>query len=474
MEETLAIRRPAAAMLITLAACEGPFVPPAPYPPPPPSPASVTLSPDSAVVIIDDTLRLSALVRDSAGNALTDRAVSWVSADTTIVALVNAYGTVRARRPGSTTVRAFAGTASGSVAVFVTPLVFNSISTGANHACAVANNHHAYCWGDNDDAQVGTGAASFLEAAPRRVALLAEQTAAVAGGASTCALDRSGVAYCWGRQVNGRLGRDGNPGDPATPTPVATGLRFVSLALGGAHVCGLAADGRGSCWGADGAGQLGVGGGVDRTTPTAIFGDTPWLAITTGAAHTCALAGDSTAACWGANQAGQLGDSSTTGRNVPTAVGGGLRFTVISAGGEFTCGLTATGAAYCWGRNTDGQTGTGSPDSIVLGPAPVAGGLVFRTITAGGQHACGIAADSLAWCWGANGSGQLGDSSQAPRATPVAVRGGLRFADLRAGAAFTCGLTGGLVLYCWGNGTQGQLGRVLLGSSTVPVRVAGQ
>jgi alpha-tubulin suppressor-like RCC1 family protein len=151
-----------------------------------------------------------------------------------------------------------------------------------------------------------------------------------------------------------------------------------------------------------------------------------------------------------------------------------LRFTAISAGGEFTCGLTATGAAFCWGRNTDGQTGTGSQDSIVLGPAPVAGGLVFRTITAGGQHACGIAADSLAWCWGANGSGQLGDSSQAPRATPVAVRGGLRFADLRAGAAFTCGLTGGLVLYCWGNGTQGQLGRVLLGSSTVPVRVAGQ
>jgi alpha-tubulin suppressor-like RCC1 family protein len=468
------MHRPAGVLLIALAACEGPFVPPAPYPPPAPAPASVTLSPDSAAVIIDDTLRLSALVQDSAGNVLTNRAVSWVSADTTIVALVNALGTVRARRSGSTTVRAFAGTVSGSVTVFVTPLVYHSISAGANHACAVANNHHAYCWGDNDDAEVGTGAASFLEAAPRRVALLPEQTAAVAGGASTCALDRSGVAYCWGRQVNGRLGRDGTPGDPATPTAVATGLRFVSIALGGAHVCGLAGDGRGACWGADGAGQLGVGGGVDRTTPTAIFGDTPWLAITTGAAHTCALAGDSTAACWGANQAGQLGDSTTTGRSIPTAVAGGLRFTAISAGGEITCGLSASGAAHCWGRNASGQTGTGSGDTIVVTPAPVAGGLVFRTVTAGGQHACGIAADSLAWCWGVNGSGQLGDSSQTARATPVAVRGGLHFADLRAGAAFTCGLTGGLVLYCWGDGTQGQLGRVLLGSSTVPVRVAGQ
>lgn len=468
------MHRPAAATLVLLAACEGPFVPPAPYPPPPAPPASITLSPDSAAVITDDTLRLSALVRDSAGNVLTGSAVSWASADTTIVAVVNALGTVRALRPGATKVRAFAGTVSGSVTVFVTPLVFNAVSTGANHACAIANNHHAYCWGDNDDAEVGTGTASFLEPAPRRVALIPEQTAVAAGGASTCALDGAGVAYCWGRQVNGRLGRDGDPGNPATPTAVATGLRFVSLALGGAHVCGLAADGRGACWGADGSGQLGDGGGVDRSTPNAIFGDTPWLAITAGAAHSCALAGDSTAACWGANAAGQLGDSTTTSRNVPAAVTGGLRFTAISAGGEVTCGITADGAAYCWGRNASGQTGSGSADTIVTTPAPVAGGLVLRAIAAGGQHACGIAADSLAWCWGANGSGQLGDSSQTVRPTPVAVRGGLHFVDLRAGATFTCGLTGGLVLYCWGDGTQGQLGRVILGSSPVPVRVAGQ
>lgn len=461
-------------MLITLAACEGPFVPPAPYPPPPPPPASVTLSPDSAAVITDDTLRLSAVVRDSAGNVLSGISVSWVSADTTIVSVVNALGTVRARRTGSTTVKAFAGTVSGSVTVFVTPLVFNSISTGANHACAIANNHHAYCWGDNDDAEVGTGSSSFLEPAPRRVTLLPDQSSVAAGGASTCALDLTGVAYCWGRQVNGRLGRDGDPGNPATPTAVATSLRFTDLALGGAHVCGLTGDGRGACWGADGAGQLGDGGGIDRTTPNGIFGDTPWLAIAAGAAHTCALASDSTAACWGANAAGQLGDSTTSSRNVPTAVRGGLKFVAISTGGEITCALTATGAAWCWGRNASGQTGTGSPDSIVVVPTPVSGGLVFRSVTAGGQHACGIAADSLAYCWGANGSGQLGDSSQTPRPAPVAVRGGLHFADLRAGAAFTCGLTGGLVLYCWGDGTQGQLGRVLLGSSSVPVRVAGQ
>jgi alpha-tubulin suppressor-like RCC1 family protein len=100
--------------------------------------------------------------------------------------------------------------------------------------------------------------------------------------------------------------------------------------------------------------------------------------------------------------------------------------------------------------------------------------LTFRTISAGGQHSCGITTDSLAYCWGANTSGQLGDSSQIDRPTPVLVHGGLHFTEVHAGAAFTCGLTDGLVLYCWGDGTQGQLGRSLLASSSVPVKVAGQ
>ena len=460
--------------LVVLAACEGPFTPPPPYPPPPPPPASVSVTPDSAAVITDDTLRLSAVVRDSAGNQLPGSAVSWVAADTTIVAIVNAFGTIRAVRPGKTTVRALSGAAVGSVTVFATPLVYNAISTGANHACAIANNRHAYCWGDNDDAEVGTGAASFTEPTPRRVDLTSEQAAVSAGGASTCALDFGGVASCWGRAVNGRLGRDGAPGNPADPGPVATGLRFVRLASGGAHVCALAADGRGACWGADASGQLGDGGGLDRTTPTAIFGDAQWIDLTTGTTHSCALAMDATAWCWGANATGQVGDSTTSDRNIPTPVVGGRQFTAISAGGGHTCALTGSGAAYCWGRNANGETGSGSPDSIVPAPLAVTGGLLLQSITAGGEHSCGIAADSLAYCWGANGSGQLGDSSQADAAAPVAVRGGLHFAALRAGAAFTCGLTGGLVVYCWGDGTQGQLGRTTLGSSTVPVRVAGQ
>jgi alpha-tubulin suppressor-like RCC1 family protein len=457
-----------------LAACEGPFVPPAPYPSPPPEPASVRVTPDSATVITDDTLRLVAQVKDTAGNVLTGTVLSWVSSDSTIVTIVNALGTVRGLRPGSATVRVYAGVVAGAVTVFVTPIVYNSFATGANHVCAVANNRHAYCWGKNDDAQIGTGSASFIEPVPRRVGVAMPLNAVSAGSAHSCAIDQTGAVWCWGRETNGRLGRGGAPSNPAIPQIVSSTAQFTQVAAGGAHTCGLDTSGVAMCWGAGGSGQLGDGAGMDRSTPAGVGSDARWLVISTGALHTCAVATDQTAWCWGGNSSGQVGDRTTADEIFPTTIGSGQTFTTISAGGSHSCAVVAGGAPNCWGANSRGQTGTGLPDSLVLVPTAVAGGFTFRTISAGGQHSCGITTDSLAYCWGANTSGQLGDSSQIDRPTPVLVHGGLRFTELHAGAAFTCGLTDGLVLYCWGDGTQGQLGRPFLASSSVPVKVAGQ
>ncbi|HET9708372.1 MAG TPA: Ig-like domain-containing protein [Gemmatimonadales bacterium] len=461
--------------VVTALGCEGPFVPPTPYPPPPAAPASVAVTPDSATVITDDTLRLAAQVKDTAGNVLPGAVLSWVSSDTTIVTIVNALGTVRGLRPGSATVRVYAGAVAGAVTVFVTPVVYNGLATGANHVCAVANNRHAYCWGKNDDAQIGTGSSSFIEPVPRRVGIANALTAVAAGSAHSCAIDQTGAVWCWGRETNGRLGRGGSPSNPAIPLPIASSAHFAQVVAGGAHTCGLDPSGLAICWGAGGSGQLGDGVGMDRSIPAQVGSlETRFLVISTGAVHTCAVATDQNAWCWGGNSSGQVGDRTTGDELLPTQIGAGQTFTTISAGGSHSCAVSTAGAASCWGANSRGQTGTGLPDSLVLAPTSVAGGLLFGSISAGGQHSCGITTDSLAYCWGANTSGQLGDSSQIDRAAPVLVHGGLRFTEVHAGAAFTCGLTDGLVLYCWGDGTQGQLGRSFLASSNVPVKVAGQ
>ena len=54
-------------------------------------------------------------------------------------------------------------------------------------------------------------------------------------------------------------------------------------------------------------------------------------------------------------------------------------------------------------------------------PTSIAGGSVSGVVVSqGGVHACGIRSGN-AYCWGANGSGQLGDGTNTLRSAPTAV-----------------------------------------------------
>jgi alpha-tubulin suppressor-like RCC1 family protein len=103
------------------------------------------------------------------------------------------------------------------------------------------------------------------------------------------------------------------------------------------------------------------------------------------------------------------------------AVVGGLTFATVSAGGNHTCGVTTEGAAYCWGYNNEGQLGNGTSGRRTS-PVAVAGGLTFATVGAGTFHTCGIATEGAAHCWGFNFYGQLGDGTSGDvRVVPVLV-----------------------------------------------------
>src|SRR5439155_1223437 len=85
-------------------------------------------------------------------------------------------------------------------------------------------------------------------------------------------------------------------------------------------------------------------------------------------------------------------------------------------------GATAAGAAYCWGDNGFGQLGDGtttSQSSPVLVQAPA--GVSFAAVTGGVAHTCGVTAAGIAYCWGRNLEGQLGDGTTTNRLTPVRV-----------------------------------------------------
>src|SRR6266404_8115973 len=160
-----------------------------------------------------------------------------------------------------------------------------------------------------------------------------------------------------------------------------------------------------------------------------------------------------------------------------------LVFRQVSAGGLHTCGVTSDDLAYCWGYNNYGQLGVGTTDGpelcLSLGcstrPVAVLGGLRFRQVSAGEDHTCGITTDYRAYCWGLNG-GSLGDGTMLSRSTPVPVAGQLSFRQVSAGDVHTCAVATDNRAYCWGYNGSGQLGNGTqsFDPPLTPVAVVGQ
>jgi alpha-tubulin suppressor-like RCC1 family protein len=143
--------------------------------------------------------------------------------------------------------------------------------------------------------------------------------------------------------------------------------------------------------------------------------------VSTGFGHTCGVTTNNLAYCWGFNLFGQLGDGTTTILSAtPVAVAGGLRFRQVSAGSDHTCGVTTDSLAYCWGINRSGELGNGTTTNR-LKPVRVAGGHLFRGVSGASHHSCAVTTGDRAFCWGQNSLGELGDGTTTNRLTPVAV-----------------------------------------------------
>jgi alpha-tubulin suppressor-like RCC1 family protein len=233
---------------------------------------------------------------------------------------------------------------------------FQSLALGSAHTCGVARDGGIFCWGTNADGQLGTGD-RVSRSTPVRVSLDGASAAAVtAGWSHTCAISRDARAYCWGANDQGQLGVQGTPAR-AVPAAVTTDLLFNRISAGSAHTCALTVEGEAFCWGRNSDGRLGDGSTHDRAMPTAVRTSQRFAEISLGARHSCALTRNGTAFCWGLNNYGQLGTGETDSRSVPTRVQTDVRFVSIHSSGAHTCGTTAVGTSYCWGYNVEGQLG---------------------------------------------------------------------------------------------------------------------
>lgn len=129
----------------------------------------------------------------------------------------------------------------------------------------------------------------------------------------------------------------------------------------------------------------------------------------------------------------------------------------VATGVSHACGLADDGMALCWGSNGNGQLGDGTRTDRA-DPVPVETEMRFGSVTAGLSHTCALDGAGRAWCWGRNISGQLGDGSREDRPTPRPTPGSVRLQRIVAGWNHTCGLAAGGGVVCWGLNDQGQLG----------------
>jgi alpha-tubulin suppressor-like RCC1 family protein len=133
----------------------------------------------------------------------------------------------------------------------------------------------------------------------------------------------------------------------------------------------------------------------------------------------------------------------------------GMPGTGVTVGNGHSCALDEEGRAWCWGRNGSGQLGDGTTEDRST-PTPVAGNLRFSQIVAGYSHTCGLALDGSAHCWGR--AEAVSGLSGGLYATPFDVASGTAFQHLGAGGFHSCGVTTDGTAMCWGRGSEGQLG----------------
>lgn len=260
------------------------------------------------------------------------------------------------------------------------------------------------CIGDNSVGQLATGDFRFrietvqplLSGGPSGAPLvdLVEIASSTTFGGTVCARSAEQL-YCWGQNDQGQLG-DSEPHSRcvsgidefdcaafAIPLDFADAGSIRRLSLGSQHTCALLDDGTVWCWGQNRNGELGLGTASAqdvtlRREPVEVTNLTDVAEVELGARHSCARRTDGTVWCWGSNDLGQLGDGTMEHAeaqcmngsalidcsSVPVQVMGIDDATELEVGRQHSCVIREDGTVWCWGGNDSHEVGPGSRQPV--------------------------------------------------------------------------------------------------------------
>ena len=354
------------------------------------------------------------------------------------------------------------------------PTEFVEITAGAFHTCVIRRDGRTYCWGRDDEGQVGssptrscTGGIGCVDQ-PRLVFSAAKQIDA--GFNHTCVVAYGYAGYCWGgSRPSGQVGT-GVLNEYFSPQVISGSLTFTSISAGTFSTCATTTTGM-YCWGK-------MGPGINAAlAPTQISTFNRYSRVAVGHTHACAFIdefGTRSVDCWGQNGLGQAGFDPAILTKLPFTFGTmfGTSVDNVDAQDSFTCVDQSNTTVQCIGDNTWGTLGNGGSAPTHI-PQTVGGGMQLRGVSTGAIHACALNLSGAAFCWGNGNHGQLGNNVQAVSRTPVAVAMpfNIKFTQIAAGERHSCAIGVPIrqrvlwgsptvqAVYCWGDNSFGQLGR---------------
>lgn len=352
----------------------------------------------------------------------------------------------------------------------------------------------AFAWGNNPNGQLGTGNTT-PQSSPVAVATGGGGGTGVFAvlstnndGSAMFGISQNGSMYSWGNNANGRLGQNvAPPSATSFPTAVVGGNSYFTFQALPSSVVAISTAGAGISWGQNQKGQLGDGTTVDKSSPVSVVGGFTLTALATvtgtvnaNTSNFLALTTAGSTVAWGANTNGQLGLGDVIARSSPVAVVGGNTFVKLWQCAGSSYGLTATGALFAWGSNGIGQLGDGTTTDR-SSPVAVVGGLSFATISVtgtGGTNTAvlGLTTTGVAYGWGANTVGNLGDGTRNNHSSPTAVAGSNTFSSIyafgvSAGQFTSYGINTSGQLFSWGYNGNGQLMGTGITNRSSPVQV---
>ena len=343
------------------------------------------------------------------------------------------------------------------------------VTAGGKHTCAVNAMGALYCWGNNEQGQLGIGTKGFMAGKPKPALVsLTGVVGIAAGNEHTCAWTRTRELFCWGSNQYGQLA--GTDAERTVPTRVA--LADVVEAIAGlGHTCARTLSGDVYCWGYGAFGSLGTGSTNNEAAPKKVaLADV--TALTGKYLITCARTRGAGVYCWGDNRFGQLGVGDTTPTQLPRRLAfdglpSGDEIMEVAPGYQHVCARSKTGVLYCWGSNRAGQLSRGNSDATpATKPArhPISG---VTSIANGFEHGLAVDIRNTAFAWGANDDGQLGNTTTetvnlAEAIYPVFAK------TVIAGDRHSCLIDTRDRILCWGDDSEGATGTGVGGTVKQP------